>query len=255
MFSEEGFARLLAALERQEVRQTLVKVVPFSHELVWVDGAPTPLTCKSGVMVMGTYTLAEIAHKRGWFPGSFHNENFDYWVQAEHWDREMVNGSAWHGRLADVPDLWQPFFIRPRHDTKSFVGQVMDWNEFSAWRKGVLSLRPEDGATVTGDTLVMVAPKRLILKEYRVWMVDGKAVTASLYKTGTIKRYSDEVDPKVIAYAEGLAQIWQPARAYVVDVFDTSDGLKVGEVNNLNCSGFYAGNMQRLVAAVEMMRW
>lgn len=34
---------------------------------------------------------------------------------------------------------------------------------------------------------------------------------------------------------------------------ETPDGMKVVEVNNLNAAGFYAGDMQKLVAAIEAM--
>lgn len=253
MFSEEGFTRLLSALERLGVPHSLVKVVPFSHDLVWVDAAPLD----KNIVIMGTYTLAEIARNLGWTPGSFHNENFDYKVQSIHWREAMLNYEARYSRFADVSPYWdRPFFIRPVHDTKSFIGQVMDWPSFKLWREGVLALTPEDQPTIVADTPVMVAPKREIFTETRVWMVDGRAVTASLYKFGTIKRY-EERGPRTeeCLFAEDLARRWQPARAYVVDVADTQDGHKVVEVNNFNCAGFYAGDMQRLVAAVENMTW
>ncbi len=248
MFSEEGFARLLAALERLQVSYTLVKVVPFSHDLVPDVQPPERL-----INVMGTYTLANIARRRGWYPGSFENENFDYQVQASRWPGVMLNEDSLFCRFADVPEQPKPFFIRPVLDTKSFVGTVMDWPAFETWRKGVLALTAEDCPTMTGDTQVMVSPKKEIWSETRVWIVDGRAVTASQYKFGTIKRYSDDVPPAILGFAEALARSWTPSRAYVVDVADTPDDLKVIEVNNLNAAGFYAGDMQKLVAAIEAM--
>jgi hypothetical protein len=248
MFNEEGFGRLLAALVRMDVPYTCVKVVPFSHELV-------PDINPSGpVVIMGTYTLANIARARGWTPGSFDNENFDYWVQSFAWPKAMLNADMWRGRFEDVPERRKPFFIRPLHDTKSFIGQVMDWEQFQKFRAGVLALKPEDQPTVTADTQVLVAHKKEIWSETRVWMVDGKAVTASLYKFGTIKRYDDGVPVAITRFAEELARRWTPSRAYVVDIADTPEGLKVVEVNNLNCAGFYAGDMQKLVAAIEGMK-
>ncbi len=251
MFNEEGFARLLDALERLGVPHSLHKTVPFSHELV-PDFTPAP---GERVMVMGTYTLCNIARARGWTPGSFHDDAaFDYRVQNAAWPFQMLNSGAWYGRFADVVPLTsRPFFIRPVQDTKSFIGQVMDWPSFERWREGVLALTAEDCPTITADTEVMVAPQQEIWSETRVWMVDGRAVTASQYKFGTIKRYSADVPKPILEYAEMLARMWQPARAYVVDVADTQDGLKAVEVNNLNAAGFYAGDMQRLVGAIEGM--
>jgi hypothetical protein len=41
---------------------------------------------------------------------------------------------------------------------------------------------------------------------------------------------------------------------YVLDVFRTDKGLKVGELNCLHCSGWYAINSQKVVAAIMEQR-
>jgi hypothetical protein len=272
MFSEEGFNRLLSALTRLKCRFSLVKVVPFSHELfsvavndlthdvpdeVYLENFGLyPELPKDGelAVVMGTYTLCEIARKRGWTPGSFHNDNFDYDLQNYYWP--MLNGPGGICRLKDVTRQGvgrASFFIRPVHDSKSFTGQVMDWPKFDEWRTGVLALTAEDQPTVTGDTLCVVAQVREIWREYRLWVVDGQVVTSSLYKFGTLKRYEEGSPPWVLDFARRCISEWTPARAFAMDVAESKDGLKVIEVNNLNAAGFYAGDMQRLVAAIEGM--
>lgn len=40
---------------------------------------------------------------------------------------------------------------------------------------------------------------------------------------------------------------------FVIDVCDTPDGLRIVEINTINCAGFYAGDIQRLVAALEVL--
>ncbi len=44
---------------------------------------------------------------------------------------------------------------------------------------------------------------------------------------------------------------WQPHEAFVVDVCELDEGLKVLELNTLNAAGFYAADVQRLVVALE----
>jgi hypothetical protein len=44
---------------------------------------------------------------------------------------------------------------------------------------------------------------------------------------------------------------WQPKEAFVIDVCDTGDRLKVLELNTLNAAGFYAGDVQKLVLALH----
>lgn len=250
LYSEEGYASLIDALERQGVSYSVHKCVPFVGTLE-PDCTPPP----GQVVVMGSYTLAVAAQKRGWTPGVFLNDNFDFRVQIKHWGDAMLNSDSIVCALKDVPEQIYPFFMRPVLDSKSFTGEVTDWPSFVEWRDRVLALRPEDGATVTGETLVQVCSKKEIYSETRTWIVDGRVVTASGYKLGTrrLKNYLPECDPIIALFAETQAAIWSPHRAYCLDVADTPDGLKIIEVNNLNSAGFYAANMGKLLHAIETM--
>jgi len=249
MYNEEGFASLISALERMEIKHSVHKVVPFVGQL---DPPVDPPT--NNVIVMGTYTLSRIAHERGWSPGSFLNENFHILPQLEHWGSNMLNDDARICRFADVDTKRLPldlFFIKPTTDSKEFAGAVMDAVRFEEWRKRVLDIRPEAGATLTADTEILIASLKDIDAEYRLWIVDGRVVTASRYKLGSMRAYNAMVDARIMVFGQRLAQTWSPARAYCMDVFDTPKGLFVGEINNLNSAGFYKANMNRLVGVLE----
>lgn len=246
IYSEEGFAVLIDALEKLDLPYSIHKCIPFVGTL-----DPEPMPTQERVIVMGSYTLAREAQRRGWTPGVFLNENFDYAVQLKHWGDSMINADATICTFAAVPEQIEPFFIRPIQDSKSFTGQVMDWPSFTEWRDRILALSPEDGATIAPDTMVMVCQKKEIYAEYRTWMVKGRAVAWSQYKTGTRKHYIADVDPRIIEFAEAYRGGWEPDKAYVLDIFDTPNGLKIGEVNNLNSAGFYKANMGKLVMALE----
>ena len=84
LFNEEGFRSLLDMLDRMEYDYDIVKVYPFAHELT-----PDFNTDAERVIVMGAYTLSEIAKNKGWLPGSF-TDNLDFQVQHEHWGDEML---------------------------------------------------------------------------------------------------------------------------------------------------------------------
>jgi len=51
-----------------------------------------------------------------------------------------------------------------------------------------------------------------------------------------------------------LADIYQPAEAFVLDVcqLENNDELKIVEINCMNCSGFYEANMELLLHALEL---
>lgn len=252
IFNEEGFGSLVDVLTRFGIVFSEHKVIPFIGELMPEpeidDGEP--------VIVMGSYSMALYADKKGWVPGSFANDSHDFRVQLPHWQDHMVNAAAKVVPFHMVKMSAVPFFIRPVDDTKSFPGTVMDWGQYCEWRDQILGLSQEDNySTITEETMVMVSPLVNIYREYRLWVVDGKIVTASLYKEGTRVRYDSLVEDHVIDFASQFVGSgkWEPARAYCLDIFDTENGLKIGEVNNINSAGLYKADIQKLVYALNNM--
>ncbi len=249
IYSEDGFEALITALERQSCTYSVHKCVPFAGTLE----PPAPDDVLGPVVVMGSYTMARHARDRGWTPGAW-LENLDFRIQADRWGPMMFNYESYICTFGSVPEQEQPFFMRPVHDTKSFSGAVFDYPYYVEWRDMVRTLNDPDGE-LTVDTLVMVCKKREIFTETRFWIVDGEVITHSQYKMGTHKRYRgpEFTSPEVVNFAQRVADIWSPNRAYVLDVFDTAIGPFIGEVNNLNSAGFYLGDMNKLVGAIEYM--
>lgn len=278
IYSEEGFETLVTALERLSVSYSVHKVIPFIGEITDTEAldAKPPGT---KFITMGSYSMARQAVRRGWVPGAF-LDNLDFEIQLKRWGDRMLNADAEIHPFAKVPFQEQPFFLRPVGDSKAFTGLVCDWGYYEQWRDGLIRL-PETADPVndplgvnvlTVDTPVMVCRKKEIWNETRTWIVTDspgwnkedrgmamrighRVVTASGYKVGTIKRYSppEMVDDRITRFAHECAQIWSPNHAYVLDVADTPDGLKIVEINNLNSAGFYKGDMNKLVMALESL--
>lgn len=243
LYSEEGFTSLTDALDRFGFPYSIHKCVPFVGTL-----EPDPSELPNPVIVMGSYTLARHAKERAWTPGAW-LDNLDFITQRDRWWDRMLNFDAQCGSFGKLTTRYQPFFIRPVHDTKSFTGMVIDWDYYTKWRDGIERMGPEPDFNL--DTQVMVCSKKEIYSETRCWIVDGRVVTASGYKVGTIKRYSDQVDQGITNFAQEMADIWSPNPAYVMDVAETPNGLKIVEINNLNSAGFYKADMQKLVWALH----
>ena len=268
IWAEEGFEHLLAALDRLGLERCLVKVVPFEGRLEPVEGE-LPGDGEDAI-VMGSYTLAKVARDRGWRPGAF-LDNLDYEVQREHWGTRMLNCDSWCGRLRDTAAwyLTSPRFVRPTLDTKSFCGEVMDGYTFSEWRDRIAALdathQPGDPEQLlTLDTRVMVARPKVLHHETRCWVVDGRVVTASGYKVGTIKRYSppEAVDARITDFAQQCATAWSPNKGYVIDICETPSlpfanrddadpQLRIVEAGCLNAAGWYKADLNKLVQALE----
>jgi hypothetical protein len=245
LYSEEGFESLTGALDRLGSLYSIHKCIPFVGTLE-PEAEPPP----GPVIVMGSYTLANHAKARGWTPGAW-LDNLDFQIQREHWGDHMLNADAHICTFGSIPFQIKPFFLRPVHDTKSFTGFVCDWGYYTTWRAGIERMGPEPDFNL--DTLVMLCTKKEIYTETRCWVVDGEIVTSSGYKMGTLKRYSppEAVDPDILTFASHRANDWSPNQAYVMDVAETPDGLKIVEINNLNSAGFYKADMNKLVMRLE----
>jgi hypothetical protein len=241
LFNEQGFHDLTDVLDRLTIPYTLVKVIPFSHDL-----EPKP-EVENPIVVMGSTTLVKIAKKYGWGPGVWFNDNFTFEKWREYWGDHLLNADAEVCRFADIK-LIQTSFIRPVDDLKAFSGMVVHPDNFHEWQKKVTLY---DDGTITSDTLVVVSYPKQIFAEYRFFVIDGRIITGSLYKLGNRVISNENVDPRVEQFARDRVNEWQPDFGFVIDIADTDDGLKIVEINNLNSAGFYKANIGKLVAAIE----
>ncbi len=248
LFNEKGYQTLFDTLERFSLPYTIHKVVPFVGELL-----PEPTLETSNVICMGSYSLRHSAKRYGWVPGVFDLEPFDFTIQKEKWGDHMLNFDAVVCRFDEVVFTDDQMFIRPIHDSKAFSGVIYDADEFYAWQQEVytLNLDPNFIGTLPNSTPVQVCSLKDIYSEHRFWVVKGKVVTSSTYKTGRRVHYQPIVDWRFQEYAEARIAEWQPHDAFVIDVADTAEGLKVVEINTLNSCGFYAADIQRLVMSLE----
>lgn len=245
LFNEDGYVRLVDALDRLNQDYDIVKVIPFAHELI--PDVDYPVDEK--ILVMGSDSLIKVAEKKGWWPGAFTNYRFDHrvWVSAH--GNEMLNYEAEVIRFGDVvpPESGEAFFIRPALDFKIFAGTVITPVNFLSWQEKAVAY----GDTLNADTEVVVAPVKDILQEYRFFVVNNHIVTGSSYKIGDRVISTEDVEKDVERYVHGCITTWQPDYAYVIDIARTPDGFKIIEYNCINASGFYACDCQQIVDRLE----
>lgn len=244
LFQESHYEILLQTMGRFKFEYEIVKFRPFIHEVEFT-------TDRKDVFCFGAVAMAHSAKKYGWTPGSMMNENHDFEVYGKHYGTEMLNHG---GKIIefgdDIPFDDFLFFARPTLDTKIFSGQVFTKH---SWKEYVIECTANDAVRlIKSETKVLVAPLKEIQQEIRCWMVGGKAITISRYKLGNFVRYENyDHEEYIKEYAEKMAKIFSPAEAFVLDVAITEEGLKVVEINCINCAGFYHANIQNLIAALE----
>lgn len=264
LFRESEWENLVGVLDRFAIPYSVHKVIPFIGELV-----PAPEPKHKNVVCFGSYSMRHSAKKFGWTPGVFDLFDKNFLEQRFHWGEMMLNYDS-----VVVPfkhaKLEEPAFVRPIDDSKYFAGAVFEPDEFNEWVHKVTVLNEDYGNSLTGDTKIQICMPKKIYAEYRFWIVDGQVITSSLYKRGDRVIYDNRVDNHVGRFVDEVlrtveqrktitlstvADGWMPARAFVLDVCETPDGMKIVEINTMNAAGFYAADMSSLVMALEGMKY
>jgi len=245
-FDPGAFAELRRQLEAQDTPHAVVRVNARTLAL------DPPLDVAGAVFVCGSSSLGRVARLRGWDPG-YIDENIDYRLLARHYGEHMLNHDAVCMPLSQA-SVDSDLFVRPVGDGKSFAGGVKSPAEFAAWRDATLvDLARGVMLRMGADDLVAIARPKVIHAEYRLRVVEGAIVSASLYRRGGVACVSAPVDDRVLAFGRERLSQWSPNRAFSLDIADTPDGLKVVEINSINSSAFYAGDIGAFVAAINRM--
>ncbi len=249
LFDEQGFRDAIDVFERFNIPYSLHKVVPFIGEL------QPDINPEGRVICMGSYSMRRVAKQKGWYPGVFDLEPVNFNEQMKHWGSYMLNADAVVSRFADAKIITEKAFLRPIEDSKIFSGKIFTDQELRQWQHSILVIGDDYGTSMNGDTLIQVCPIKEIYAEYRYWIVDRKIATKSMYKRGGTVHYSSVVDTRFDNFVYSLccchSRDWQPHDAYVIDVCETPDGIKIVEINTLNAAGLYAANMTDLIMALE----
>lgn len=252
---EEGYEALKDVIVRMGLPHTEVKAAIFG-EVFPNPEEITPDLADGPVVVMGSMSLCDYAKKKGWSPGAFSNGyNFNHSAYKTGYGEHLLNydGHVVKFGEADTADpSLDVFFMRPYHDTKSFAGATFSRREFQNWQEKIRQIQDENYTTISSDTLVVVAPLKKILREYRFFIVDGRVITGSLYKMGDRVTYQENTDDAE-AFAQRMVFNFEPSRAFVLDIALTEEGYKVIEANCFNSAGLYACDVNKIVHAVESM--
>lgn len=225
-----------------------IKLIPFVG-----DVEPDDDYTGKKVFALGSTSMILAAQKRNWNPGVIYNKSFRFEEWRKHWSAyDLINGNAKVSKFKDVKATSDNFFIRPCEDLKTFSGQVMSKEELINWQKRVNEGEVSSQALeLTNNTMVMVSREKIILREWRFFVVAGKVITGSQYRTIRGLDISADVDQDVYDFAQRMENRWSPAICYCLDIAETSRGLGIMEINCFNGSGAYACDLRKAFSAVE----
>lgn len=238
VFREENYQLLIDGLERLGLEYEIVKVRPFVEELEYN-------TDRKDVFVFGSVKLARLAKQYDWVPGSLMYEGNQFDMLCSYGEH-LLNADAHVYHITDsIEWYFDEMFIRPCADDKSFTGRVFNEKEWKEYKSTLIA----NGLSV--DTLIQVAAPKKIYQERRYYVIGGKVVTGSQYKAGSRVVTSGTPDEIMEEFAQKMVDRFALAKAFVIDITRTPEGLKVVEAGCINCAGFYKCDLQKVLMALE----
>src|SRR5262245_47494549 len=244
-----------AEIERQGMLCAMVDYQPGKRPPDDIRNCPH-LADDACVVVWGTLPLMQqiqIHHK--WIPGGWcHLQNLDCVTYYQHFGPWLLNSR--HAMLTGVEATRQQqklfdqygredeLFVRPSCVHKLFTGCVVYRDDF---RDAIAPAR------YNPDTLVVVAPPRVIQCEWRLVIVDDLVVAGSQYRDqGAIRVIADCPSVVLQFAADVLRQVaWRPDRAFMLDICECDGQLFILELNSFSCSAWYACDIPAVVRAAS----
>ena len=150
----------------------------------------------------------------------------------------------------------EKLFIRPSNGFKSFAGQLLPKEGFDF----ELNVLMQSYGGLDTNTIVILAETQDIEEEYRFIVVDGEVVSGSLYldknNRDDFQPYYDRIcdDEKAIEFANKMSKLYQPDKAYTIDVCRLGNGeYKMIEINSFFCASMYGNDYKKVVETVNKL--
>ena len=230
----KDFALIADACDQLNVSYQCIEYTPFSNTLPDLE--------EKEYMFYGSTGLISAVEKSGRYkPGviSIDSQWTNHLKVLNYGQYAMTLRTAYKA----LPN--QPVFIRPLQDDKLFSGQIMQATELTNWIK---DLEEKDLKEVLA-TPVLVSTVKQIPNEWRCFIVNGRYVTGSHYRSYGQLMTSSDVPKNVVNFVN---RNLFPFFTYVIDICLTEDKeLKIVELNGFNSSGFYASDVVKLVESIN----
>lgn len=247
VFSERCFDEMVDHLRHHAYPFHIVRIIPFSHELV---GA-TPMI-EGPCVAYGSLGVQKLVAKQGWMPGVWTSDAFASTTYSARLGGLFLNHGLVRCRFSDVPDRvrvldWERFFIKPDSDGKAFAGAIVDRTEIDQWLRNLT----ESGLLAENDFDVVIAQPQALGREWRTVVVGGKVAAFSLYRQHQRVWTARSIEPEALATVERAAELFAPADVFVADVCETNDGMKIIEYNTFNSAGLYACDVSAVIEVIS----
>ncbi len=246
LFKEYNYSNLVQYLRRHDLKYENIAWRPFVEEI-------DVKTERQDVWFFGSVSTGMRLRYKRWNPGIIYDENkFNFEMYLTGYGSNLLN---WDGRIQDFDYIsnWdrEEYFIRPTHDTKTFESNLYTRGQWNTYIKETIDNKTM--GDVRRETKVFYCtPKPDIQQEIRCWVIDGKVVTCSQYRIGKrIAMLNMDNNEEVFIFVKDMCKLYQPARAFVMDVCLYKDEYKIVELGCIHHCGFYDADMSKLIQSLE----
>lgn len=135
-------------------------------------------------------------------------------------------------------------FIRPTSPLKQFSGRIIDTNN--------ITLQALDYGYYYDnlDLKILIAPVQKIFCEWRIVVIDHKVITGCSYSADTRESNYNKIINEVLEFAQKIAIDIKFSSAYILDICESEDGLKLLELNPFSGSDLYDCDYTLIVKAI-----
>lgn len=140
-------------------------------------------------------------------------------------------------------------FIRPDSGFKKFAGFHCKLNELET----ILSAKQQTN-NIELQEMCVISSGKPILGEYRIVICNGKVITGSQYQWDGNPDIRIDIHHDAFQMAAQVAAMdWQLDTCYIVDIFLSEDGPKIGEFNSFSSSGLYNCDLDIIVNEISKL--
>ncbi|MFK7981083.1 MAG: ATP-grasp domain-containing protein [Saprospiraceae bacterium] len=242
--------RIKAALNKVDETWEEIEVIPFSKKLPKIKNKAA-----FNIIYGSTTFMLNAFHEENYKRGVFYNpETFNMKNYVDEWRENVLNSDGCLMELGKINTIKsQPlkeWFIRPNHDGKEFSGRVDTFESLVKWSQKICALNLPD---FNAKTMVWIAQPKDIIKEWRLFVVDDKIVSASKYmEQGVLTESEADIPDAMLNFASNRIGEYRLSAIYVMDIAEIADGYKLIECNCFNGTGFYKHDIEKIIGAVNV---
>jgi hypothetical protein len=144
-------------------------------------------------------------------------------------------------------------FIRPSDGFKSFAGQLLSYDNFEQ----EFSVLTQSYGGINMDSIVLISGLKNILEEYRFVIVNGKVISGTTYfdseNVGTLNPHYNKIctDENAIKFVNDVVKLYQPDKAFTIDVCKSDGEYKLLEIGSFNCASMYGNDYDKIVNSIN----